>query len=125
MAEAKLYSIIEIARKCGFTIPYVRTLIRKGTLQSEMRPLRPGSVVMKHFVPEESLTDFLSSTTRKSRRADGRSKYVFYASPKEYDRVLQALLKEGMVDIVESLRSANKVKPPYKQVMKEADDSEV
>lgn len=112
--EGEWLSITDVARQCGFTGQYVRTLIRKGKLESELHPIREGSMVQKHFVSKESLQEFLAETTRKTKRTDGRNKYVFYAKPREYDKVLQALLKDGLVDVVESIRENNKVKPFYK-----------
>lgn len=107
-------TINQVARETGFTPQYIRTLIRRGTLKSKKIPISEHSPVVRHMIYDESLAEFLHTTQRKTKRTDGRNKFVFYADQIEYASVVDALTAAGLTAIVESLRTANKIKPPYK-----------
>lgn len=109
--DSKTYTIAELARKLGFTPAYVRMLIRKKLLESSLEPIAPGANVTRHIVTEEDLNDYLTGSKRRSKRTDGRNKYVFYATPGEHDQVIVALDAANLHQVVESLRTANKLKP--------------
>lgn len=108
------HTIAEVARDTGFTPQYVRSLIRKGQLHSTLEPIAEGAQVSRHMIDDDDVKRFLNSTKRKTKRTDGRNKYVFYATPEEQLAVVEALLAAGLNDIVESIRTANKIKPPYR-----------
>jgi hypothetical protein len=111
--EVVYLDISAIARRTSFTPPYVRSLIRRGLLPSIQRPIREGADVKKHYVKETDLLTYLESSTRKTKRLDGRNKFIFYANHAEYNLVLAALTAAGLTDIVEGIRAANHLKPPY------------
>jgi hypothetical protein len=106
----KQYDINSAAGRMGYTPQYVRALIRKGLLDTELVPLVKGSLVTRHMISEEEIVRYLSGAVRKSRRIDGRNKFVFYANVAEYPRIIEALKKAGLQEVAEGVRSANKLK---------------
>lgn len=106
--------ILEAAQMMGFTEQYVRMLIRDGKLQNTyLAPKTKGSAVMKRFVPKKSIEDFFNTSTRKSKRSDGRNKYVFYANPSEFEMAMKAWQEynEYTATLVPLVRTANVLKP--------------
>lgn len=106
-----MMSIPEAAKRMSLTSAYVRTLIRKDRLASHLVPIAPESLVMRHMISEEDVVAFLQGTPRKTKRADNRNKYVFYATPEEHQAVVEALEKAGLHTIVDMMGTANKLKP--------------
>lgn len=112
--EPKWLSINEAARATSFTPQYIRSLIRKGILPARRAPLHEGTVVEHLLISEDNLKVFLLETPRKTKRQDGRNKFVFYANPTEYAQVVEALVRANLVQVVDSLHTANKTKPPFR-----------
>lgn len=108
--EEKWYTIPEAADFLGFSQAYIRTLIRKNQLTTDMVPLSEGSLVMRHVITESSMGEFLNTVPHKTRRNDGRNKFIVYISPDEYPRVLDVLEENGLGEVARLLEPANKVK---------------
>jgi hypothetical protein len=104
------YDIPAAAKKIGFSVPYIRTLIRKGKLLTTMQPLYEGSRVKKHMIPETELKKFVELMPHKSRRKDGRNKYIVYVRTDEFLQMRQALLDAGLEEIAFLITPANKLK---------------
>lgn len=108
--EPKQYDIPTAAEELGFSQAYIRTLIRKGTLKTTRVPLSEGSLVTKHVISEEALREFENESPHKSRRLDGRNKFIMYLRPDEYMPAYQALSKAGLHEVADLLTPANKLK---------------
>lgn len=108
--KEKLYDIIDAAKYLGFSQIYIRMLIRKGRLASVKKSSTPGSLVMKHMVRESDLNEFIGEMPHKTRRADGRNKFIMYATPGEYTRTRQVLLNANLIEVADLIIPANKVK---------------
>jgi hypothetical protein len=106
-----LHTIGDVAKKLSMTPAYVRALIRTGKLNSTLMPMAFESQVKRHMMSDADIEEFLKSTVRKTKRVDGRNKYVFYANVGEYDLVVNALKTAKLESILETLRSANNIKP--------------
>lgn len=104
------YDILAAANKLGFSQTYIRTLVRRGVIKTTRVPLSEGSLVTKHVISEAVLDEFLNETPHKSRREDGRNKFIMYADPGEYVLVHQALVAADLQEIAELIIPANKVK---------------
>ena len=104
-------TIREAAKEMGMTEAYVRTLIRTQKLDSHLEPIAFESSVSRHMIYRQDIDNFLTSTPRKTKRTDGRNKYVFYATPSELssvDAALRAAKLDVMADII---HTANFIKP--------------
>ena len=105
----KMYDIPAASARIGFSQSYVRTLIRRGTLISEMVPLSKGSLVTKHMISESELQRFLEEVPHKSRRHDSRNKFVLYATPDEIAPLLDAMRNAGFGEIADLVEPANQL----------------
>lgn len=110
------YTIKQAAVRMGLTEPYVRALIRNDKLPSELRAIGFESQVSRHMITEQAIATFLKETTRKSRRNDGRNKYVLYANPAEIILVDEAIRKAGLTKVADMIHSANNLKLVPKEV---------
>ena len=109
MAEKRQYDINAAAKELGFSTIYIRTLIRKGVIKTTRVPLAEGSLVTKHVINEDEMQRFLKDIPHKSRRDDGRNKYILYARPDEYMQAYQVLTLAGLQEIADLIVPANKV----------------
>lgn len=108
--DEKWYTVPEAAEYLGFSQTYLRTLVRKGTLIPLRVPTFEGSLVTRYVFSESMLEAFLNEAPHKSRRRDGRNKFVVYIHPDEYPRVLEALRDHDLGEVAQLLLPANKVK---------------
>jgi len=99
----KMYTINQAATFVGLTAPYVRSLIRKGKLPSQLLPLTEGSKVLRHHVMETDLIEYRDNAPRKIRRTDGRRKYSIYVRDGELDAVLEALYGADLGDVAHTI----------------------
>jgi len=104
------YDIPAAAKKIGFSVAYVRTLIRSGKITTVMQPLYEGSHVMKHMIPDDQLQKFVEEMPHKSRRKDGRNKYIVYARNDELLQIRQALFNAGLNELAFLIAPANRLK---------------
>jgi hypothetical protein len=103
------YGIPEAAQELQLSEAYIRMCIRNGSLISKMEPVSEGSTVMKHVITQRALDEFANRDTRRApRRADGRAKWVFYASPEEVNLVKELLYTSnipGLAVVAQSISS--------------------
>jgi len=93
----KQYSIDEAAMFLGVDAHYVRKLVREGKLEAEWAPVKPGSQVMKHLISEEQLVARKSKQGQHAgSRADGRSKWVVYATDAEMKKLAAVAAEMGL-----------------------------
>lgn len=104
------YDIKEAADALGFSQIYIRTLIRRGTIPTTKVPLAEGSLVTRHMISQSELDRFLHELPHKSRRSDGRNKFIMYARPDEYSAAYQCLVAAGLKEVADLILPANKVK---------------
>jgi hypothetical protein len=104
------YTIKTAAARMNLTEAYVRSLIRTGKLVSNLEPIGFEAAVKRHIITETDITDFLRDTPRKTKRTDGRNKYVFYATPEEVDQTLTALRGARLDIIAGFIHTANRLK---------------
>jgi len=109
MSKKKQYDINAAAKELGFSVVYIRTLIRRGVIKTTRVPLAEGSMVTKHVIDEDELQKFLTDVPHKSRRCDGRNKFILYARPEEYTLIYQALTNAGLKEVADLIAPANKV----------------
>jgi len=105
------YTIKEAAKEMSLTDAYVRALIRQGKLPSELRPITFDSSVSRHVIKAADVKAFLQETVRKTKRTDGRNKYVFYATPEEQQAVDDALRAANLTAVADMIHTANPLKP--------------
>lgn len=106
----KHYDIPHAAEYMGFSVPYLRTLIRRGTIKTTRQPVHEGTSVTKHMIAESELKRFMKDAPHKSKRSDGRNKYVLYARTDEVVIARMALLNAGLSEVAALLMPANKMK---------------
>jgi hypothetical protein len=104
------YTIDEAAVELSFSAQHIRTLIRQGRLESTMEPLAEGSLVEHHIISAEELERYRNEVPHKSRRSDGRNKFIIYLLATEIAPVRKALEKAGFADIAKGIRPSNKLK---------------
>lgn len=109
MDKQEQYDINAAAKELGFSVVYIRTLIRRGVIKTTRVPLAEGSMVTKHVISKEQMDKFLNDTPHKSRRYDSRNKFILYARPEEYILVYQALVNANLKEIADLIVPANRV----------------
>lgn len=111
-AQTKEMSIPEAAKYLGIKEQYVRHLIRKGKLPTRHETLNEEGTTWRHMIPVSAL-DAHKSSGRKTRRADGRSKWAIYATTDEMTKA-RAALKAAGLDL--PIERAYKGKPKKEKV---------
>jgi len=106
----KRFDIPAAAVEIGFSVPYVRTLIRTGKIKTTLEPVHEGSNVLKHVIEEDELQRFVKQAPHKSRRQDGRNKYNMYATNEELIEVRQMLYDAGKKELADLIVPANRLK---------------
>ena len=104
---ADKYTIVEAATELGFSVQYIRTLVRNGRLVTTKEPIAPGSLVSRHVITTEELERFRNEVPHKSKRSDSRNKFIIYLLPTEVGIVRKALEGAGLPD---TLKPANRLK---------------
>ena len=109
--EPKLkFDIEETAEELNFSAQYIRLLVRTGRLHSTMEPITEGSLVERHVITAEELERYKNEAPHKSRRSDGRNKFIIYLAVKEIAPARKALKAAGLKEVAEGIRPANKLK---------------
>lgn len=103
-------TIHQSAARLSLTPQYVRTLIRRGVLPSTQEPISLGSSVFRHMLDVSDLDVFAEGYVKKTRRGDGRHKWIVYATFQEMDDVKNALRVAKLDNIIELIRTANTLK---------------
>jgi hypothetical protein len=85
-----------VALKCEQN--YVRKLLREGKLTSNLVPTKPGSSVMKHLISKASIEARLTRQGDRTKREDGRNRWLIWATPSEM-LALQSLLKDAGMEL--------------------------
>lgn len=106
---AKL-TLDEAAKLLEYTPWYTRYLIRNGLLASELVPIFDGADIKRHMIDEEEIARFKATPRIRSRRKDRRHKFIFYGTPEEYEKVVQATKDAGLNHVAETMMPANTVK---------------
>lgn len=106
----QVYDIKAAAKRLGYTDQYIRMLIQREKLPSEMVPLAPGARVTKHVITETAIRAFETAIQSKSTREDNRTKWVAYASFEEMEAAISILKREGLAEVTALIRPANKLK---------------
>lgn len=109
MDKQEQYDINAAAKELGFSVVYIRTLIRRGVIKTTRVPLAEGSMVTKHVISKEQMDKFLNDVPHKSRRYDSRNKFILYARPEEYVLVYQALVNADLKEVADLIVPANRV----------------
>lgn len=105
------YDINETAKLMNFTPAYVRSLIRKGLLASELEPIVPETLVKHHVITDAEVKRFMGQSRRTAHRKDGRNKFVIYMDTDERTRVLKVLTDNKLEDVAATIRAWNALKP--------------
>jgi len=101
-----MLSIKAICAKYDLSAVYVRRAISAGKLKAEKEAL-PGNDKGYRLVCAESEVIRWRADSGKTRRTDGRARFVLYATPDEKDN-LEGLLKESDLGVI--ITRQNKVK---------------
>lgn len=96
----QMYSIKQAALELGVNELYVRKLIRDGKLSTQMVPVKPGSQVMKHLIPQAEIERHKAKGRSSSSRPDGRNKWVVYATPSEAAKLAEFCRANGLPEPV-------------------------
>lgn len=107
MTKKQMYDIKEAATELNFSESYIRTLIRRGTLETTRVPLSEGSLVTKHMIAAEELDRFMNQAPHKTRRHDGRNKFTLYAGPEEVGEIMVLLRESGYDEVADLIEPAN------------------
>jgi len=98
-------TIREAATMLGVGQPFVRVLLRKGTLTSRLTPIYEGARVKKHLILVSSLVGYMNrERLGAGPRPDGRNKYVLYLKVGESE-VLRDFIEANLPGV--SLTRAN------------------
>ena len=103
------YDIPAAAKELSYTQSYVRSLIRRGLLKSTLQPIARGAKVRKHMVSRDDIKTFQRNRTRRSRRKDGRNKWIVYANFDEMYQVITLLESNDLSLVADTIKPANKI----------------
>jgi hypothetical protein len=95
-SDPNMLSLLEVARECELSDVYVRHAIRNKLLPTTMVPVRPDSKTMKHMISREDMLAWRETRKARSRRADGRNKFVLYARADELAQIQELLASNGI-----------------------------
>lgn len=93
----KAYSINEASVKLGMSVIYIRRMISLKKIQTTLVPVAENSKTVKHMITEDELNKWRASSSSRSRREDGRSKFTLYASAEEKEQIV-ALLESNKIE---------------------------
>jgi len=105
------FTIKQAAKHMGLSDAYVRALIRQKKLPSTLVPIAKDADVSRHIITLEDIDEYEKGATHKTKRKDGRNKFVFYATPTEAQVAIKALQDAGLDLIAGTVRTANILKP--------------
>jgi hypothetical protein len=90
----KMVTIVEAAKMLGVRDMYVRQLLKKGAFPGAAKVrIAPELETMRWEIPVASVEARKTNPIHKSRRSDGRSRYVLYATAAELAKI-SAIVKE-------------------------------
>ena len=104
----RILTIKSAAEEYDLSQVYIRRAILKGDLPAKKVPISEGATTVRNEFTEKDFLHWRSTRKTRSRRTDGRSKYVHYATDEE-ELELQALLTKNELNII--VQRANKRKP--------------
>jgi hypothetical protein len=102
--NTNLLSIKDVCVRYELSPVYVRRMIQKGVLKTTKVEIAKNT--FKHLIAEADV-DAWRAASRNSKREDGRSKYVLYATEREIEE-LGLILETN--NIQTPIARANKVK---------------
>jgi len=105
------FTIKQAAKHMGLTDAYVRALIRQKKLPSTLVPIAKDADVSRHIITLDDINEYERGATHKTKRKDGRNKFVFYATPTEAQAAVKVLQDAGLDLIASTVRTANILKP--------------
>lgn len=105
-------SIKDVCEQFELSPVYVRRMIQRGEIKTELVPVSEGSKTTKHMIDQEEIIRWRASKANRSTREDGRSKYVLYANADEI-KAIESLLETNAIEAI--VVRANKVKQVEEQ----------
>lgn len=102
-----MYTIRTAAKKLNKSEQYIRKCVREGKIETELNPIKAGSVTMRHEISEAELERFAKRTSNRSSREDGRNKYVAYLSQSEFKAVTELLRANKLTEVANLITRAN------------------
>lgn len=99
--KPKALPINDAAAYLGMKPQYVRTLIRNGKFKPNKVKISPDSEVWRWEIPVSQLDTYRATAGTRTRRADGRSKFVMYATPDELKAVNKLVADAGLGVLIE------------------------
>ena len=107
MNDNKL-SIKDVCVEFELSPVYVRRMIQRGEIKTELVPISEGSKTEKHLIDREEIIRWRSTKgLNRTNREDGRMKFVLYADSNEIEQI-QKLLESNQIESI--ITRANKVK---------------
>jgi hypothetical protein len=100
----KSFTIKSLSKHSGLSEFYIRKCIREGSLNSTLENL--NAKTQRHRISETDYKSWRAKTSARTQRADGRNKYVFYATPAEF-KVFLANSKEKSPAVAKTIARAN------------------
>ena len=101
------YTIKQLAEEKELSTVYIRRAILSGKLESKKVKIGE-SKVERHMITEEQFAAWRSQNVTRSRREDGRSKFVLYANAEELEKI-QALLEKNKIEAIVQKANVKKV----------------
>jgi hypothetical protein len=90
-------TITQVAKELGCQVPYVRTLIREHKIPDMLkRPL--NSSQWRWEIPEAWVLEYKKTYGSRSKRSDGRNKYLIWMNPEESEKFTD-LMAEHLPDV--------------------------
>jgi hypothetical protein len=86
-AEKTTLTINEAAREFDLSAMYVRKAVRTGDLPTTLVAVKEGSATKRHEIDREAFIAWRAKASTHSKREDGRSRFILYATPEELEAV--------------------------------------
>lgn len=102
------------AEYLGVKPQYVRTLIRNGKFKPNKVRISEDSQVWRWEIPIDQLDAHAAGGGARTRRADGRSKFVLYATPEEHEKIAALVAEQKLAVIIERAYQPKKKEEPAK-----------
>lgn len=96
MSKAKVYTIKSLANELNLTEGYVRRAIHKGELETTLANVGDTNV-QRHEVTQAQVDAWREKASSRSRREDGRNKYVIYMNDEEFEAMKSGVVSEEVV----------------------------
>ena len=95
---AELLTIKTASAKYGKSQVYIRRAIRENKLETTLQPISKGSKTKQHVVTVAAYEVWRSERSGRSRRDDGRNKFVFYANKDTELQVIKDAIAKALPD---------------------------